>query len=94
MTPLTPELAQSLDAPESMKGLVIEAVDPASVASERGLNAGDIITEAGQQPVESLRDLSARIEEAKEAGRNSVLLLIRRGGDPRFVALPIDEAAD
>ena len=94
VTPLTPELAQSLDAPESMKGLVIEAVDPASVASERGLNAGDIITEAGQQPVESLRDLSARIEEAKEAGRNSVLLLIRRGGDPRFVALPIDEAAD
>ena len=70
--------------------LSIEAVDPASVASERGLNAGDIITEAGQQPVETLRDLSARIDEAKEAGRNSVLLLIRRGGDPRFVALPIE----
>jgi serine protease Do len=37
-----------------------------------------------------LRDLDARIEEAKEAGRKSVLLLIRRAGEPRFVALPVE----
>ena len=66
-----------------------QRVDPASVASERGLNAGDIITEAGQQPVTTLADLNARIAEAKEAGRQSVLVLIRRDGEPRFVALTI-----
>ena len=31
------------------------------------------------------------IDEAKEAGRKSILLLIRRGGDPRFVALGIED---
>ncbi len=48
-----------------------------------------MITEAGQRPVASLRDLDARIEEARAAGRKSVLLLIRRDGEPRFVALPV-----
>jgi serine protease Do len=37
-----------------------------------------------------LSDLQDRIDEAKEAGRKSILLLIRRGGDPRFVALSIE----
>ena len=35
--------------------------------------------------------LSERIELAQEAGRTSILLLIRRGADPRFVALDISE---
>ena len=33
----------------------------------------------------------ARIDEAKEAGRKSLLLMIRRGGEPRFVALSVGE---
>jgi len=36
-----------------------------------------------------LQDLEDRVSEAKDAGRKSILLLIRRGGDPRFVALSI-----
>ena len=31
----------------------------------------------------------ARVEDAQEAGRKSLLLLIRRSGEPRFVALSI-----
>ena len=34
------------------------------------------------------------IEEAREAGRKSLLLLVRRGGDPRFVALGLEDAAE
>jgi serine protease Do len=37
-----------------------------------------------------LDDLTARVDEAKEAGRKSLLLLVRREGDPRFVALSIE----
>ena len=94
VTPLTPEIGSQLDTPEGTTGLVIQSVDPSSAAAERGLNPGDVITEAGQQPVQTLADLEARIDEAREAGRNSVLLLIRRGGDPRFVALPIGNGSD
>ena len=67
-------------------------VDEASDAYEKGLRAGDLITEAGQQKVESVSDLEARVSEAQEAGRKSVLLLIRRQGEPRFVALPIEDS--
>ena len=75
----------------SETGLLVTAVDPLSEAAEKGLMEGDVITEAGQQAVESISDFEERIEEAREAGRKSLLLLIRRGGDPRFVALSILE---
>ena len=51
-----------------------------------------MITEAGQEAVASPGDLKDRIEEAREAGRKSILLLVRRQGDPRFVALTLDES--
>ncbi|MBU3029847.1 DegQ family serine endoprotease [Paracoccus marinaquae] len=91
---LTPELAAELGVSRDMQGLVVKSVDPEGVAADKGLIAGDIITEAGlpQQPVSSLADLDARIDEAREAGRKSLMVLIRRAGEPRFVALPVDEA--
>ena len=52
---------------------------------------GDVITEAGQQKVSSLTELDERITEATEAGRKSLLLLVRRAGEARFVALSLEE---
>ena len=49
-----------------------------------------VITEAGQNRVTSISELEERIAAAEEAGRKSFLLLIRRGGDPRFVALALE----
>ena len=65
-------------------------VDETSEAFEKGLRAGDVITEAGQQKVESIAVLDERIAEARDAGRKSLLLLERRAGDPRFVALSLE----
>ena len=62
-----------------------------SKAYEKGLRAGDLITEAGQQKLASVEDLTKQIEAAREAGRKSLLLLVRRAGDPRFVALALEE---
>ena len=87
---LTPDLAARLRLPENSKGLVVEDVDAKSDAAAKGLQPGDVIVEAGQKPVATLGDLRGRVAEAKEAGRQSVLLLIRRGGEPRFLALSID----
>ena len=90
LVPLTGDVAAELGVSRDTQGLVVTGIDPESAAAEKGLANGDIITEAGQQPVASLADLDARIDEAREAGRRSLLLLIRRGGEPRFVALPIN----
>ena len=91
LTPPTAEMRKELGIPDDMDGLVVVNVDEASQAFEKGLRAGDLITEAGQQKVATLDDLQERIDAAREAGRKSLLLLIRRGGEPRFVALGLEE---
>ncbi|MBU9696762.1 DegQ family serine endoprotease [Rhodobacteraceae bacterium HSP-20] len=93
LAPLTAETAKSLGLDADAKGLAVTKVDPLSEAATKGLQEGDVITEAGQQPVERIEDLEARVTEARDAGRKSLLLLVRRGGDPRFVALGVDEPA-
>ncbi|QYK43500.1 MAG: DegQ family serine endoprotease [Paracoccaceae bacterium] len=90
VTPLTAEEAEKLGLPADTQGLAVTAVDETSEAYAKGLRVGDVITEAGQQAVTRLQDLTDRISEAEGAGRKSLLLLIRRGGDPRFVALSIE----
>jgi len=90
VTPLTDEEAKTLGLPADMQGLVVTAVDDVSEAYAKGLRAGDVLTEAGQQKVVTVKDLKDRIDEARGAGRKSLLLLVRRGGDPRFVALAIE----
>ncbi len=91
LTPLTDDLRAELGADDDMDGLAVTDVDETSEAFEKGLRMGDIITEAGQQKVASISELEERISAAKEAGRKSLLLLVRRGGDPRFVALSLGE---
>jgi len=91
LQPLDGELREQLELGDSITGLVVTDVDELSEAYEKGLRAGDVITEAGQQKVTSIRELETRIAQAREAGRKSLLLLVRRGGEPRFVALNIEE---
>ena len=79
-----------LNLPQGTEGLVVTGLDETGEAYDKGVRAGDVITEAGQQKVASIADLEARISEAKDAGRKSLLLLIRRGADPRFVALSVE----
>ena len=90
LAPLDDELRTRLGLETAAEGLVVTAVDPASEAYTKGLAEGDLITEAGQQKIVRLQDLEDRIKEAKDGGRKSILLLVRRGGDPRFVALSIE----
>ncbi len=91
ISPLTETQRTDLGLDADAEGLVVTNVDEASEAFAKGLRAGDLITEAGQQKVTSIQDLETRMDEAREAGRKSLLLLVRRGGDPRFVALSLGE---
>lgn len=90
VTPATEALRSELGLDADATGLVVIAVDEASKAFEKGLRQGDLIVEASQKEVLSISDLDARIAEAEEAGRKSILLLVRRGGEPRFVALSLE----
>lgn len=90
VVPLDDAVAQSLNLPAGSQGLAVTHVDPSSEAGAKGVAPGDVIVEAGQQKVITLSDLEDRITEARDAGRKSILLLVRREGDPRFVALSVE----
>jgi serine protease Do len=91
VSPITEELRGQLELSDQAQGLVVTDVDPTSEAYEKGLRAGDLIAEAGQEAVTTPAELEARIEETREAGRRSLLLLVRRAGEPRFLALSVDQ---
>ncbi|SFN05549.1 serine protease Do [Thioclava dalianensis] len=90
VTPLTDALRSEMGLTKETEGLIIKSLDESSEAYGKGLRAGDLITEAGQTPVSTVEGFEAQIKAAKDGGRKSILLLIRRGGEPRFVALPVD----
>ena len=83
------EMRAEIDGISDLKGLLVANVDEETEAFEKGLRQGDVITEAGQQKIGSIGDLQDRLAEAEEAGRKSILLLVRRDGDPRFVAISL-----
>lgn len=90
--PITDDIAQTLNLPQGSTGLVIMDVAADSEAAAKGLAAGDVIVEAGQQKVDSVAALQERVQQARDAGRQSILLLIRRDGNPRFVGLPVPQS--
>lgn len=90
VTAMTDELRGQLGLADGAEGLVVKDVDEASEAYGKGLRAGDVLTEAGQQKIATVEDLEARILDAHEAGRKSLLLLVRRAGEPRFVAVALE----
>ncbi|MFQ3594577.1 MAG: Do family serine endopeptidase [Sphingomonadaceae bacterium] len=79
---LTPEIRQQLGLPETVQGLVVGRVNPASNAAEQGLQRGDIVLSINQRPVRTPQEAAAIVNEARKAGRDTVLLLVQRGNRP------------
>jgi serine protease Do len=87
---LTPDLRKRFSLSGDSAGVVVIDVAKDSAASQKGMRAGDVIVEVAQEDVKTPADISEKIAAAKKAGRKSVLLLVDRQGDLRFVALRID----
>jgi len=84
---ITAEARKTFALADDAEGVVVVNVKEDSEAFEKGMRPGDLIVEIAQEAVTSPADLVDRMKAASEAGRRSILLLVRREGQPRFVAL-------
>ena len=74
---------------KTVNGVVVQTVEPKGAGAEKGLQPGDVIVEANQQPVASPEELTAAVTAASTKGRTSLLVFIARKDDRRFVALKL-----
>lgn len=88
---LNDDMREELGMDEDQRGLFVSAVDDLSEAYDKGLRPGDLIVKAGSVDLETVDDLIEQIEVAKEAGRRSILLLVRSAGNPIFMALSVED---
>ena len=87
---ITDDLRRQHKIKDSVKGVVVTAVEPGSAAAEKQLAVGNVIVEVAQEPVATADDVTKRIEKLKGEGRRSALLLVANAeGELRFVALSL-----
>jgi serine protease Do len=89
LAPITPDTRQRFQLPEKQKGVVVTEVVDGSVAQERGIRPGDVIVEVAQAEVAQPAQVQDKVREQRTAGRRSVLIMVERGGEQRFVGLPV-----
>ncbi|MFI4935923.1 MAG: Do family serine endopeptidase [Caulobacterales bacterium] len=92
VAPLNAVTRGQYNIPEAVKGgVVVQSVKGTSDAGDKGLQRGDVIVQAGDKEVASASDLAAAVAEWKKAGRGSIPLGVRRGGQTTaFVPVKIE----
>jgi serine protease Do len=83
--PLTPDLAQELSLPKSLRGVVVREVRDGSPAAEAGIQAADVIVQVDRRPVGNVNELRTALD--KHAQGTPLLFLIRRDNAERYVTV-------
>lgn len=84
---LDPSIKAQRNIADEVSGVMVVAVDESGPAAEKDVRAGDIIMEVNQDPVTSPGDVLNGMDAARAADRKSILMLLNRQGDLRFVAV-------
>jgi len=95
LQPLTPAVAQRLQIRDAtVRGLVVGSVDPNSDAGQKGLQPGDVVLSINQTATPTPEVAASIIDAARRAGRNTVLLLVKRGNNaPVYIGVELARAA-
>lgn len=92
LSPITPQLRQQLNIPESTRGAVITEMKPGSAAEQAGLQPGDVIIAVGDKAVSTPSE-AARAVRSALAQNQAVALRILRNGEPLFVGVQVGAPA-
>ncbi|MET0026026.1 MAG: DegQ family serine endoprotease [Candidatus Thiodiazotropha sp.] len=81
---LTPELADQFGA-RAGEGVVVSEVRPGSIAALAGIDPGTVILQANRRSLSSAAEFEQAVNQSR--GQKRILLLIRKGGMQRYLAL-------
>ena len=88
---ITPDVRQQLEAPDDVKGAVVERVLPGSPADNAGLRPGDVILSVNRHQTASVSDVKKALADVPKG--QDALLLVRSNGGNTFRVLHSSEGA-
>ncbi len=92
LSALSKEAKQRYNVSDDEVGVLIVDVVRNGPAGKSGLQRGDIISRVGQTRVTRPAEVASEVERAAQEEHKTVLLLIKRQGISRFVAVPLEQA--
>jgi len=76
---------------DDVKGVLISEVEEGSSAAEKGIKVGNVVSEIGQEAVNSPEDVDKRLASLRKEGRKKALLLVAgKDGQLGFIVLPLE----
>jgi serine protease Do len=91
LSDMTQDVREQLQAPDDVKGAVIERVLPGSPADNAGLRPGDVILSVNRHQTASASEVKKALAEVPQG--QDALLLVRSGGGNTFRVLHSSEGA-
>jgi serine protease Do len=88
---MTPDVRQELQAPDDVKGAVVERVLPGSPADNAGLRPGDVILSVNRHQTPTVSDVKKALADVPKG--QDALLLVRSNGGNTFRVLHAAEGA-
>jgi serine protease Do len=92
LTQLNDITRRKYEVGDKVIGVVVVEVDDDSAAAQKGIRPGDVIVEVAQEEVSSPDQVLEKVREVQQSNRKSVLILLQRAEDLRFVALRLKES--
>ncbi len=86
---LNDELRERYGIENTKEGVVITDVNPNGTAARKGLREGDLIKRVGKTTVKAPEEVKKAIRENQEENKKSILLLIERDKNSRYVVVPL-----
>jgi len=86
---LTADARQQINAPDQIKGVVVQSVRPASPADEAGIQPGDVILEVNRKPAESASQFANEVHQDQDG--KDILLLVWSKGNASYRTIHPDQ---
>jgi len=88
---LDDEARTRLGLSADVDGVLVTDVQAGSPAARQGLRAGDVILRVGKEKVSQPGQVAKAVRDAHGSNRPSVVMLVSRNGNERFVAVPFGQ---